>query len=281
MLSLASLGVNDVAAFPFFEAPPLADPGRDRPARASGAIDEPGAITSIGRALLALPLHPLGKVVLARARYAGLERDGALLAAVLAEREVRAALRTRFGERERAASESGSSDAMERLEAIARARSRTASPDPLSRATGSIPAPRIPWFASAIGIRGAVGPARLAAKGDETQGIEATLLRAILAGYPDCVGKRRRRTATRLSSAAGGSARLAESSVVREAELVVCVEAEEKAGKVLCRIASAIEPEWLLELFPDCVKDVREVRFDPEKERIELITRAHVRRDCD
>jgi ATP-dependent helicase HrpB len=272
VLSLASLGVTNVAAFPFFEAPPLAavQAATDLLARL-GAIDSVGAITREGRAMLALPIHPrLGKIVLA-ARDAGLERDGALLAATLAEREIRAALRTRFGERERAASQSGTSDAMERLEAIA-----SAEQEGLSRASLSFHG-LDPGASNAVvrlrdQIVRALSRVRLDVRRDESRDVETALLRAILAGYPDRVGKRRKKNGDEVVLAGGGSARLAESSVVRDAELLVCVEAEEKTGKVLCRIASMIEPEWLLELFPDRVKDLREVRFDPEKERIELVT---------
>lgn len=272
VLSLASLGVTDVASFPFFESPPLAaiQAATDLLARLS-AIDSSGAITREGRAMLALPVHPrLGKIVLA-ARDAGLERDGALLAATLAEREIRAALRTRFGERERVAAESGASDAMERLEAIA-----SAEQEGLSRASLSHHGLDAGASNAVVRLRDqilrALGRVRLDPRPGEERDVESSLLFAILAGYPDRVGKRRKKNGDEIVLAGGGSARLAESSVVRDAELLVCVEAEEKSGKVLCRIASAIEPEWLLELFPDRVKDVREVRFDPEKERIELIT---------
>jgi len=50
------------------------------------------------------------------------------------------------------------------------------------------------------------------------------------------------------------------------------VEAEEARGGALCRVASAIEAEWLLELFPERVTDFRDFRFDLEKERLELVT---------
>jgi ATP-dependent helicase HrpB len=72
--------------------------------------------------------------------------------------------------------------------------------------------------------------------------------------------------------AGGGSLKLAETSVVRDATLMTCVEAEEARGGAICRIASAIEPEWLLELFPERVTDFRELRFDLDKERLELVT---------
>jgi ATP-dependent helicase HrpB len=272
VLSLASLGVTDVAAFPFYEAPPRAaiDAAVELLKRLA-AIDSEGTITREGRAMLALPIHPrLAKIVLV-SRDEGLERDGALLAATLAEREIRAALRTRFGERARAASESGTSDAMERLEAIAMAEH-----DGLSRSSLS-QSGLDPGAANAVvrlrdQILRALARVRLDVRPSGSSDVEAALLRAVLAGYPDRVGKRRKKNGDEIVLAGGGSARLAETSVVREAELMVCVEAEEKNGKVLCRVASAIEPEWLLEMFPDRVKDVREVRFDADKERIELVT---------
>src|SRR5205807_8537891 len=97
---------------------------------------------------------------------------------------------------------------------------------------------------------------------EPTAAQEAALRLAALAGFPDRVCKRRAPGSADLTFASGASARLSEQSCVRDAELLVAVDAEERreaagaqrapgrAGAVV-RLASAIEPEWLLELFPD------------------------------
>src|SRR6266851_350905 len=91
------------------------------------------------------------------------------------------------------------------------------------------------------------GPAR------ESPPPEAILL-AILAAFPDRVARRRQDDELLLAS--GGSARLSRASVVRE-PLLVAVDIEERReqGLPLVRLASAIEPEWLLDLFPEYLKE--------------------------
>ncbi|HEX2677739.1 MAG TPA: ATP-dependent helicase C-terminal domain-containing protein, partial [Polyangiales bacterium] len=95
---------------------------------------------------------------------------------------------------------------------------------------------------------------------------------ATLAAFCDRVGKRRAPKSPDIVLAAGGSATLAPSSVVREAEYVVIVDASEKRGTsrgVTAHLASAIEPEWLLELFPERVEERTELTWNPKTERVE------------
>src|SRR5690606_39070411 len=76
---------------------------------------------------------------------------------------------------------------------------------------------------------------------------DVALRRAVLAGFPDRVARRRTPTGEELVLSGGGSALLDRASVVRHAELVVVVDAEERRGRIWARAVSAIEPEWLLE----------------------------------
>jgi ATP-dependent helicase HrpB len=77
--------------------------------------------------------------------------------------------------------------------------------------------------------------------------------------------------ARQLALAGGGSAELAETSVVRDAEWMVALDAEERAhgarAGVVVRLASAIAPEWLLDLFPGDVVERQEVSWDAHAER--------------
>ncbi|MBY6240117.1 ATP-dependent helicase HrpB [Methylosinus sp. Sm6] len=86
-LDLRAWGVDDPGKLPFLDPPP-------RPAwteavellRALGALDEAGALTSLGRAMRALPLAPrLARMALAAARHGEAER-AADLALLLSER---------------------------------------------------------------------------------------------------------------------------------------------------------------------------------------------------
>ena len=113
---------------------------------------------------------------------------------------------------------------------------------------------------------------------------ESALRIALLAGYPDRVAKRVRHGSRGLALAGGGSAELAETSVVRDAEWLVALDAEERQGPapgpripgapaprggVVVRLASAIEPEWLLDLFPADVVEERAVTWDARAERVQ------------
>ncbi|GAB4204616.1 MAG: ATP-dependent helicase HrpB [Sandaracinaceae bacterium] len=269
-LLLARMGVTDARSFPFFEAPSLASIDRaETTLRKLGAIDAGGAITDVGRALVELPVHPrLARVAYEAARTGHRER-GARLAALLGEKEIRLSLRTRFGPDADRHAASGPSDALARLEAFEAAASRGLS-------AGRARAHDLDVGATLAAGRTAEQLARQLARTriDEAPIFDEdeALLRALLAGYPDRVGKRRKERGADVVLAGGGSARLAETSVVRDAPWVVVIEAEERRGAVECRVASQIEPEWLLELFPDRVRDVQEIRFDRDKERIERVT---------
>ncbi len=94
-------------------------------------------------------------------------------------------------------------------------------------------------------------------------------LKAVLAAFPDRVARRRKST-NELLLAGGGSAILGRESVVRS-EFLVAVDIEERRerGLPLVRLASAIEPEWLVDLFPDRVAEHRSVEWNREAERVE------------
>jgi ATP-dependent helicase HrpB len=133
--------------------------------------------------------------------------------------------------------------------------------------------------ATATGKSHAVAPHPLKPEAEEA------LLVSTLAGFPDRVARRRggaqhgRESSIELVLAGGGSARLAPDSVVRGADFLVAVEAEERpqpstrGPSVSVRLASRIEPEWLLDLFPESLKDETEVVWNSEAERAEVTSR--------
>jgi ATP-dependent helicase HrpB len=62
-------------------------------------------------------------------------------------------------------------------------------------------------------------------------------------------------------------------SVVREAAFFVAIDVEAGSPDARVRMASAIEPAWLRELFPAALAMRREILFDPERERVVERTR--------
>src|SRR5207249_3554133 len=89
--------------------------------------------------------------------------------------------------------------------------------------------------------------------------LDNALLISILSGYPDRVARCRlsAKDQIELLLAGGGSAQLGETSVARTEKFIVAVDAEQRqtgmaAGRnniTLVRIASRIDPDWLIELY--------------------------------
>jgi ATP-dependent helicase HrpB len=98
---------------------------------------------------------------------------------------------------------------------------------------------------------------------------EDALLISVLTAFPDRVA--RRRQGGELQLASGAAAQLAPSSTVSETEFLVAVEAEDRADQKLplVRLASAIEPAWLLDLFPHEVTAETRVEWNRAAERVE------------
>jgi ATP-dependent helicase HrpB len=94
------------------------------------------------------------------------------------------------------------------------------------------------------------------------------LLSSILAAFPDRVA--RRREANQLLLAGGGSAVLASET---RAEFLVALDIEDRPekGAPLVRLFSRIEPEWLIDLFPDRIEERSEAEWNRTAERVEAV----------
>lgn len=261
VLSLRAAG-EDPRSFPYLQPPPSsALAGAERLLERLDAVRN-GALTELGRAMMALPVHPRLARVALEAKRLGHERSGAMVAALIAEREVRLSARTRIGERETASDEVASSDVIARLdelEALGEASQGTL------RGAGLDPRAVRTVFDAARQIERALRGIRLPV--EESFDEEGALLLATLAGFPDRVA-RRRRGGNELVLAGGGAARLDPASAVKDATLLVLVDAESRAGSVLARRASAVTIEMLMTLDLERIEDVREARFDPVRQRV-------------
>jgi len=106
---------------------------------------------------------------------------------------------------------------------------------------------------------------------------EQALAKCVLAGFPDRVAKRRTSADGRLGASrelllcTGGHAQLAESSVVRTAGFLVALEAMDRNGQTIVWLASAIEPDWLIDQFPDDVRETVDVTWNGKSERVEAV----------
>jgi len=234
LLTLCALGVRP-EELEWLDAPP---PEAWQTARQLlerlGAVDEAGALTATGAAMVRLPLEPRLARLVVEADRRGAGEQGCAAAAVLS-----AELRLpETGE------QSGPSDVLRLMEM------------PWS--------PRVRLLYEQIRRQSGVR--------SQSDAEDRALLAAILAAFPDRVARRRR--GEELLLAGGGSALLARSSVVRAAQFLVVVEVEHRPelGLPLARLASAIEPEWLLEMFPERMHERSLVEWNHAAERVERLS---------
>jgi ATP-dependent helicase HrpB len=111
---------------------------------------------------------------------------------------------------------------------------------------------------------------RIARPARQTQHNDDALLMSILAGFPDRVARRRAGNQVLLST--GASAEVA--GEAPHYEFMVAVDAEDRKDKPLplIRMAARIEPEWLIELFPDRVREPSSVEWNRQTERVEAVS---------
>ncbi|HEY3816047.1 MAG TPA: ATP-dependent helicase HrpB [Polyangiaceae bacterium] len=277
-LELAALGAVDV---PWLEPPPEAHVrGALDLLRRLRAIDTAGRVTETGRAMLRFAVHPRAARVLVEGQRRGVADDACVAAAILAEGDIRASSRARFGERRGQDTATESSDLGALLDLYREAEDSGFSANALRAAGLDMGATRAVARASqqlsrAMGFGPRASGAGKSALDPKLAGWspDACLRIALLSGYPDRVAKRVRSGGRQLAMAGGGAAELGEASVVRDAEWVVALDAEERAqgarGGVLVRLASAIEPEWLIDLFPEEIEERRDVKWNAHAERVE------------
>lgn len=96
------------------------------------------------------------------------------------------------------------------------------------------------------------------------------LLQAILTAFPDRVGRKRRDPLALLASGTG--AQLTDPD--HTSEFFVAIDIEDRAENALplIRLTSAIQPDWLLDLFPDRVCERTGVEWNREAERVESVS---------
>jgi ATP-dependent helicase HrpB len=111
---------------------------------------------------------------------------------------------------------------------------------------------------------------RIARPARQTQHNDDALLMSVLAGFPDRVVRRRSGNQVLLST--GGSAEVAGEPPAYE--FMVAVDAEDRKDKPLplIRMTARIEPEWLIELFPDRVSERSTLEWNRTADRVEAVS---------
>ena len=100
---------------------------------------------------------------------------------------------------------------------------------------------------------------------------EVALLQAVLAGFPDRVARLRAGKQVLLST--GGSAEL--TGEAPRYEFMVAVDAEDRKDKPLplIRMTARVEPEWLIDQFPERVRKRVDLEWNSKAERVEAVSR--------
>ncbi|HYN83892.1 MAG TPA: ATP-dependent helicase HrpB [Pyrinomonadaceae bacterium] len=300
-LELHASGVADLRAFQWFEPPPAAalDAAEELLQRL-GALDSSG-VTARGARMLRLPLHPRLARVVTEGESRGVAEEACAVAALAGERDIRAReLFSEGGTREtRNAKREGPSDLLELLDLFdAAARADFAPPRLYDLNLNPHAVRRVERARMQIrrqlratmkdAVREGAAASKKVSDGARGGDREEALLISILTGYPDRVARRRasgeaaNNSGAELLLAGGGAATLAPESVVRRAQFLVAVDAEERreaaqrqgrAGGTVIRTASAIEPEWLLDLYAERIAETTEVEWNARAERVETIRR--------
>ena len=211
--------------------PWLAPPPAEHIAAARELLNRLGAFGPAGRKMARLPLPPrLARLVVeAESRNAGY--DGCRMAAALSAGE-------RLNSRSKQAS---SSDLLVLMDQDWQYRTRQT----------------LEQIRRAAGVR------------DQRHAADEDLLMATLAAFPDRLAVRKR--TGEYSLAGGGSARLAAESALEGETLIVAVDVEERKDKglPLIRLASKVQPEWLIDLFPEKIVESIGLEWNTAKERVE------------
>jgi ATP-dependent RNA helicase HrpB len=274
-LEMAFLGTGGDGAQAFSDVPWL-EPPPEAHVRAAeellvrlGAIDTAGAITETGRAMLRFAVHPRIARVVVEGERRGVAEDACIAAAILAEGDIRASRRARFVQGRAVDAPTERSDVVALVDLFREAQEARFSAGAM-RAAGLDPGATQGAGRAATQLARACHRSVLQVRPDG----DSALCLALLAGYPDRVAKRIRAGGRQIALAAGRSAEIADTSVVRDAEWLVALDAEEATpgarAAVVVRLASAIEPEWLIDLFPRDVQERREVFWNAQMERVEV-----------
>lgn len=275
-LELHAAGIADLNAFGWFEAPPSAAvEAADALLRKLGAIDAQGSLTGVGEQMLRFPLHPRQSRMLIEAQSRGVFAEACVLAALIGERDIVAGDLFNGRRVPQQAKHHSPSDLLDRLDLFAEAERANFSASKLREMNLDVGATmavdRVQRQLLRLPISQSPSPPISPSQQDDA------LLISILAGYPDRVAKRRslKDEKAELLLSGGGAVPLSPASSVRQSEFLVAVDAEERRDASanrsrVVRLASAIQPEWLIDLFAEDLRETVEARWNAQHDRVEV-----------
>jgi ATP-dependent helicase HrpB len=111
---------------------------------------------------------------------------------------------------------------------------------------------------------------KLARPGKQTNHADDALLEAVLAGFPDRVARRKAGNQVLLST--GVAAEIAGEQPPYPFMVALDVEDRTENPMPLIRLAARIEPEWLIDLFPEHVREETKVSWNRLAERVDAVS---------
>jgi ATP-dependent helicase HrpB len=263
-LALRASGLRSADEIEWFERPPAASlEAAEALLHRLGAVMVDGGLTDVGRQMLRMPTHPRLARLLVEAQARGVPRLGASAAALLAERSI-----SRRGHERSRRDVGAPSDVVAEIALLDEA---------LHTPHGAVATIDRGACQLVDRVRKQLLRAMKSTRDDASDPEEALGL-ALLVAFPDRIGRCRhdRGGPVRVALAGGGEAELDPDSVVHGASFVVALAVDERKGgahtaRTIIRSAAHVEPEWLLELFPDRVEETVHVEFDESRGRVEAV----------
>lgn len=279
VLLLHSLGIQEAATFDWLDKPdPQAVERAERLLIMLGALHpEKADLTPVGRQMLRLPMHPRYSRMLIEASQRGCVADAALCAALVSGRDLLARL-DRDDASTKAAREmfedSGDSDFITLMRAYDFAKENGFSFERCrSHGINAQVARQVEQTCQQI--LHAAWQQRLhseetsasTAKGDEA------LLRCLMAGFVDHLAKRREPGKPECDMTEGTQGQLVRESVVQSSAFFVAANLREAPSRgprplVLLSLATAVQPAWIAEMFPQHLTTTVEHLFDAQNKRV-------------
>jgi len=276
ILTLKASGVSDVGTFRWLESPDSRALERAESLLMDlGAIDDTtGTITSLGRRMLAFPVHPRYARMLLAAQDYGCVRPVALIAALTQGRDllVRRQAKRIDDPRDDLVGDETESDFFVLMRAWRYAERDRYEVERCRRIGIHAQAARQvgPLFEQFLRIAADEG-----LDTGEKPVVHDAVQRCVLVGFSDHLAKRADGGSLRCELVHGRRGMLGRESIVKSRLFVASEVREVQSGggrdralNVVLHLATAIKEEWLRELFPQDFKEVQSVVYDPALQRV-------------
>jgi len=273
VLTLKAAGVDDLRTFRWLEKPDeISLTHAEELLEDLGAIGYDQKITPVGRKMLAFPLHPRYARMLLAAQEYGCVHQACLVAALTQGRDllIRNPGREAETAREDLFGEKASSDFWILMRAWSYAVNNQFRMDACRKlGIHAITAKQVgPLFEQFLRIAKDEG---LDTRPNDVK--DEALQKCILIGFSDRVARRLDQGTLRSELVHGRRGVLARESKVQQSPLFVVAEIREVEGRdrevnTILSLATAIEAEWLRDIFPDDIKSDVQVEYDAQQKRV-------------